>query len=172
AEGGGGERGGPCEAGCRAAGGGRWGHPARRRRIEAETAPPPPRTAVSGHAPSLAEPREEGAGEGGAPAGLLVLEVDVDALGSPTESQAGGASSGQRSAPRSVPRSVCRPSAAARRASRVGVAIVRCAFRERSVFFTWIILRIPLASSLFARRRFGARQRASDRSSRSFAPSS
>src|SRR5207249_2446840 len=28
----------------------------------------------------LAEPREEGAGEGGAPAGLLVLEVDVDAL--------------------------------------------------------------------------------------------
>src|SRR5207245_1701067 len=29
---------------------------------------------------SLAEPREEGAGEGGAPAGLLVLEVDVDTL--------------------------------------------------------------------------------------------
>src|SRR5947199_9419620 len=28
--------------------------PARRRRIEAETAPPPPRTAVSGHAPSSA----------------------------------------------------------------------------------------------------------------------
>src|SRR2546422_1070652 len=27
--------------------GGRWRHPARRRRIEAETAPPPPRTAVS-----------------------------------------------------------------------------------------------------------------------------
>src|SRR5207245_1538470 len=35
------------------AGGGRWRHPARRRRIEAETAPPPPRTAVSGHAPSV-----------------------------------------------------------------------------------------------------------------------
>src|SRR2546427_12538528 len=31
--------------------GGRWRHLARRRRIEAETAPPPPRTAVSGHAP-------------------------------------------------------------------------------------------------------------------------
>src|SRR2546422_503131 len=31
--------------------GGRSRHPARRRRIEAETAPPPPRTAVSGHAP-------------------------------------------------------------------------------------------------------------------------
>src|SRR5439155_6053210 len=28
-------------------------HPARRRRSEAETAPPPPRTAVSGHAPRL-----------------------------------------------------------------------------------------------------------------------
>src|SRR5438477_364046 len=35
--------------------GGRWRHPARRRRIEAETAPPPPRTAVSGHTPSLSE---------------------------------------------------------------------------------------------------------------------
>src|SRR5439155_1169703 len=30
---------------------GRSWHPARRRRIEAETVPPPPRTAVSGHAP-------------------------------------------------------------------------------------------------------------------------
>src|SRR3989454_11793317 len=29
---------------------------------------------------SLREPLAEGAGEGGAPAGLLVLEVDVDAL--------------------------------------------------------------------------------------------
>src|SRR3989449_827864 len=32
--------------------GGRSRHPTRRRRIEAETAPPPPRTAVSGHAPT------------------------------------------------------------------------------------------------------------------------
>src|SRR5437667_12785477 len=37
----------------RRAGRGRWSHAARRRRIEAETAPPPPRTAVSGHAPRL-----------------------------------------------------------------------------------------------------------------------
>src|SRR5438034_630465 len=42
-------------------GGGRWRHPARRRRIEAETAPPPPRTAVSGHAPS---PHSAPAGSG------------------------------------------------------------------------------------------------------------
>src|SRR5207247_52319 len=35
---------------ARAPGGGGWRHPARLRRTEAETAPPPPRTAVSGHA--------------------------------------------------------------------------------------------------------------------------
>src|SRR5439155_960172 len=41
--------------GC--AGGGRSRHPARRRRIEAERVPPPPRTAVSGHAPSARRAR-------------------------------------------------------------------------------------------------------------------
>src|SRR5436853_2314240 len=51
--------------------GGRSRHPTRRRRIEAETAPPPPRTAVSGHAPRLrvrgrgqeVVGRDEGAGQ-------------------------------------------------------------------------------------------------------------
>src|SRR5207302_702542 len=37
----------------------------------------PPRAPIQHR---LSEPREEGAREGGAPAGLLVLEVDVDAL--------------------------------------------------------------------------------------------
>src|SRR5207302_6178319 len=47
--GGGGAVGAPMEAPPAPAGPSR--HPARRRRIEAETVPPPPRTAVSGHAP-------------------------------------------------------------------------------------------------------------------------
>src|SRR5881396_825956 len=34
--------------------------PGRRRRIEAETAPPPPRTAVSGHAPRSGRPPRSG----------------------------------------------------------------------------------------------------------------
>src|SRR5206468_6569040 len=39
-----------------AARGGRSKHPIHRRRIEAERVPPPPRTAVSGHAPSASLP--------------------------------------------------------------------------------------------------------------------
>src|SRR5205814_3682111 len=52
----GGEAGAPPGRLGAAAGGGRWRHAPRRRRIEAETAPPSPRTAVSGHAPSLRVP--------------------------------------------------------------------------------------------------------------------
>src|SRR5206468_10514562 len=49
----GGGAGAPREPRWGAAGGGRSKHPIHRRRIEAERVPPPPRTAVSGHAPGL-----------------------------------------------------------------------------------------------------------------------
>src|SRR5207249_10796502 len=48
--------GGPGQRCASGAGAGPWSRPAGRPRTEAETAPPSPRTAVSGHAPSLRVP--------------------------------------------------------------------------------------------------------------------